>query len=376
MLENIPAEEAQQIRNIADLTIQQLHYRYPGERRVLRGVHAKDHGCVNATFHVLSDIAETMRHGVFTKPGKAYSALVRFSNASTVVAQDSTPGENGGPPAHGSRGMAIKLLGAKGTPLENAHGPLTQDFLMINQPVFAFANVEDYEVLSQVLLETLKAGKEDPGPFFVRRLPVPNSGTPPTASQLRALNTFRLIKRIRSSTSEPDTGAFQPPPASPVDNDYFGAAPFLLGPDQVMRFRVRPRSRSTEEPNVHDPNYLRTALVKRLSRETQGEVVFDFEVQARPAACIDPDLHIENASREWLESEAGKFHPVATLTIPLQEVDTPELRVRCERLVFTPWHGLEAHRPLGGINRMRKSVYEASAMFRNLPKEPSTQCDR
>ena len=99
---------------------------------------------------------------------------------------------------------------------------------------------------------------------------------------------------------------------------------------------------------MHDPNYLRTALVKRLSRETQGEVVFDFEVQARPAACIDPDLHIENASREWLESEAGKFHPVATLTIPLQEVDTPELRVRCERLVFTPWHGLEAHRPLGG----------------------------
>ncbi|MEJ7592136.1 MAG: hypothetical protein WKF77_11340 [Planctomycetaceae bacterium] len=96
----------------------------------------------------------------------------------------------------------------------------------------------------------------------------------------------------------------------------------------------------------------------------------------RPAACIDPDLHIENASMEWLESEAGKFQPVATLTIPLQEVDTPELRVRCERLVFTPWHGLEAHRPLGGINRMRKAVYEASAMFRNLPKEPSSQCER
>ncbi|MEJ7592134.1 MAG: hypothetical protein WKF77_11330 [Planctomycetaceae bacterium] len=109
MLEKIPAEEAQQIRNIADLTIEQLRYRYPGERRVLRGVHTKDHGCVSATFHVLSDIAETLRHGVFATPGKSCSALVRFSNASTVVAQDSTPGANGGPPVHGSRGMAIKL---------------------------------------------------------------------------------------------------------------------------------------------------------------------------------------------------------------------------------------------------------------------------
>jgi hypothetical protein len=371
MLEKVPTDEAQQIMNIAELTIEQLRYRYPGERRVLRGVHAKDHGCVYAAFHVLPDLPDAFRYGVFATPGRSYSALVRFSNASTVVAQDSTPGENGGPPAHGSRGMAVKLLGVEGTPLPNVHGALTQDFLMINQPVFAFANVEDYEVLSQVLLETLKAGKEDPGPFFARRLPAAGSGTPPTTAQLRALNTLKLIQRIRSSTSDPVTGAFQPPPSSPLDNDYFSASPFLLGQHQVMRFRIRPRSRSMEEPDVRDPNYLRTALTKRLTNPSMGDVIFDFEVQVRPTDSIDPELHIENASQEWPESEAGPFHPVATLTIPLQETDTPERRVQCERLVFTPWHGLEDHRPLGGINRLRRAVYEASSMFRNLPKEPS-----
>ena len=143
----------------------------------------------------------------------------------------------------------------------------------------------------------------------------------------------------------------------------------MLGPDQVMRFRVRPRSSQTAEPDVADPNYLRTALVRRLKDECLGDVVFDFDVQIRPASEIEPDRDIENASHQWPDSIP--FITVATLTIPLQEFDTPELNEKCEKLVFTPWHGLEAHKPLGGINRLRLAVYEASAMFRNLPKEPS-----
>lgn len=58
------------------------------------------------------------------------------------------------------------------------------------------------------------------------------------------------------------------------------------------------------------------------------------------------------------------------LSIPIQEFDSPQQRMACERLVFSPWHGLVDHQPLGGINRLRRAVYEASVMFRNLPKEP------
>jgi hypothetical protein len=31
---------------------------------------------------------------------------------------------------------------------------------------------------------------------------------------------------------------------------------------------------------------------------------------------------------------------------------------------FSPWHGLAAHRPLGGIMRVRKAVYESAKKFR------------
>ena len=39
-------------------------------------------------------------------------------------------------------------------------------------------------------------------------------------------------------------------------------------------------------------------------------------------------------------------------------------KAQCERLVFTPWHSLAAHQPIGSINRLRKAVYEASAQHR------------
>lgn len=363
MLEKIPPSEPQQIAHIAELTVKQLQSRYQAEQPVLRGVHAKSHGCVTATFEVLPNLQASLQHGVFAQPGKQYSAWVRFSNAAVAVTPDSKPGSNGAGPIHGSRGMAIKLMGVEGPSLGFVHGAATQDFLMVNQPVFAFANVEDYEALSQVLLED----KDVPDRFF-QRLPPPGTQAP-TASQLRAFKTLQLIKRIQSSAVEGETGAFQVPPSSPVDNDYFSAAPFLLGPDQVMRFRARPVAPSHDTPDISDSNYLRTALVQRLCNKEAGDVVFHFEVQVRQADSIDPVKDIENASEGW--PDEIPYQPVATLTIPLQKFDTPEQREHCERLVFTPWHGLEAHRPLGGINRLRRAVYEASAMFRNLPKEPA-----
>jgi hypothetical protein len=364
MLEMIPPDESQQIQHIVELTLKQLQMRYLGRAQVRRGVHAKDHGCVTATFEVLPDIEENLRQGIFARPGKVFSAIVRFSNAATLVTPDSKFDANGNTPSHGSRGMAIKLLGVEGSMLTPPHGAPTQDFLMINQPVFAFANVEDYEVLSRVLVDN----NDKPDMFFKERL------SPPTdpAAQLRAKKTLEIVGRIKSASVTANPPAYQQPAASPVDNDYFSASVFAFGPNQVMRFRVVPTFRSPAEPNISDPNYLRTGLVNRLRDKTAGEVVFHFEVRARTNDSIDPEADIENASMDWDDSETSKYMHVATLTIPLQEFDSPEMHLKCERLVFTPWHCLEAHRPLGGINRLRRAVYEASARFRNLPKEPAS----
>ncbi len=106
-------------------------------------------------------------------------------------------------------------------------------------------------------------------------------------------------------------------------------------------------------------------IIKRLRDSSRGSVVFNFEIQVRQQSEIDPERDIENASRDW----SDPWHAVARITIPLQDIESPEKRLQSERLFFTPWHGLEAHRPVGGLNRLRRAVYEASAQFRNLPKE-------
>jgi hypothetical protein len=368
-LEQIPSEEAAQIKNIVGNTIGQMRQRYPGTDPILRGVHPKDHGCVTAAFKVRDDLPEDLRVGVFAKPGREYQTYIRFSNADVRDRDDSPPVQANSPVVkHGSRGMAIKLLGVEGTPLVEAVGPLTQDFLMVNHPVFAFANVEDYNVLSEILLKD----NDEPGRFFKERVVWDTAtGKPSTDQPLpmnkRALRTMQIAARIQSLTKPP---AFQDPPASPEENSYYSAAPYLLGPDKVMKFRVKPVApASGAKPDAKDRDYLRHALCKRLKDQKAGPVVFEFQVQIRSKAQLAGklDTEIENACTEWDD----KFKSVATVTIPLQEFDTEEQRKHCESLTFTPWHGIREHQPLGGINRLKLEVYKASTNFRHVPKEPA-----
>jgi hypothetical protein len=371
-LEHIPSEEAKQIENIAKLTIEQLKKRYPGEDAVRRGVHSKDHGCVMAKFKVSDSLLEHLRVGVFAEPGHEYDAWIRFSNAAVTVTADSST--RNGVTSHGSRGMAVKLLGVIGSPLLPTIGPLTQDFLMINQPVFAFSNVEDYQVLSQILLED----NDDPSRFFAERIHKQPDGKPDMTdpATLRALTTLGIVQRVRSNSltgTPPAQPAYQTPPASPVDNRYFSGAPFLFGDDRVMKYSANPIAPVLDAvPDVSDANYLRAALHKRLTASDAKDIVFEFQVQVRTASDLSGkiDTEIEDACFQWDE----KIHPfvtVGTITIPPQDFETAEQRALCESLTFTPWHGVTEHRPLGGINRLRRAVYEASTHFRHMPKEPA-----
>jgi hypothetical protein len=368
-LEHIPAEESKQIENIIRLTLAQIRRRYPGEKPFLRGVHTKDHGCVTAKFKVQEELPSNLRVGLFAEPGREYDCYVRYSNAAAIVGADS-PSQSD-QHVHGSRGMAVKVLRVQGQPLLPTDGPITQDFLMVNHPVFPIANVEDYEALSEVLW----ADNDNPGRFFADRVRKSPDGKPDANDPMtrRTLRTLGIVRRIQSLSPDVDPAAFQRPPASPLDNEYFSAAPFLFGEGRVMKFRARPVAPETAtDPDVADQGYLRSSLLRRLTAAGAREVVFDFQVQIRDEEDLAGriDTEIEDACCHWEETR-HPFVSVATIVIPPQDFDTRERRILCEDLIFTPWHGLSEHRPVGGINRMRRAVYEASACFRHVPKEPA-----
>src|SRR5207302_9634438 len=83
-----------------------------------------------------------------------------------------------------------------------------------------------------------------------------------------------------------------------------------------------------------------------------------FQVQLQENPNKEP---VEDATVPW----RAEFQTVATIRIPAQEFDTEGRMAFCENLSFTPWHAIEAHRPLGGINRTRKTVYAVLSKLRH-----------
>ena len=262
------------------------------------------------------DTPADYRVGVFARPGRDYPAYLRFSNAGLGVTPDS-PASQRTPPnkGHASRGLAVKLLGVEGERLVPRGEPLTQGFRLANQPVFASANVEGYLAL-----------RTDPTKFFTQRTQLP------TPAGERARVTVGIVQRIESLKVGGGKGAFQPPPASPEENDYFSGAPYLFGAGRAAKFSVRPvEASSGTEPDLADPDYLRTARTRKPTGPMAKDIVLDFCVQVRTAAQLAGrlDKEVESACTRW--KEAGTpFVTVARLTIRTQDFNTNEAILRCE----------------------------------------------
>ena len=333
--ETIPPEEESQIKELVDLTVKLLAKRYSAPNPSLRGVHPKSHGCVQATFEVNRDLSRDLQQGLFAQTGRKFNAWIRYSNATTLVKADVDGGKNE------SRGMALKVLDVKDRVFFEDAGVRSQDFLMINQPSFAFANVKDYLRLHQILLE-----KDDDPSFFFAPLQVAVPGIT-DADKARILQTFKLVSALQAV-----------PVANPLEVGYFGAAPFLFGPDRVMRFSADPCGEKKPQvlPDNASDNYLREALLKTMKGDE--DVCFDFKVQVRNKG--EADLAIEDACAVW---DKTPWQTVAKITIPApqQGLESEAGIKQCEKRVFSPWHALSAHQPIGGINRLRRAVYIASA---------------
>ena len=91
-------------------------------------------------------------------------------------------------------------------------------------------------------------------------------------------------------------------------------------------------------------------------------------------------MPVEDAAIEWDEA-ASPFEVVGTITFPLQDSFSDARRVWADDvLAFSPWNGVEAHRSLGSIMRIRRHVYQMSQDRRRgmndvAPAEPRSAAD-
>lgn len=88
-----------------------------------------------------------------------------------------------------------------------------------------------------------------------------------------------------------------------------------------------------------------------------------WEIRIQLATDIER-MPIEDASVQWPE-ELSPYVTVARLDVaPQASWDDAKVDEIDDGMAFSPWHGLAAHRPLGGVMRVRKPSYEMSADFR------------
>jgi len=309
----------------------------PQRDRIRRGQHAKPTGCVRGLFTIRDDVADDLRHGVFRQPNQSFQAIVRFSNSSETIAPDGK-GD--------ARGMAVKLLDVEGTPAIAGTDHRCQDFLTVNHPVFPFATPAEYVKF-----------------FRIRQTPLVGDLLALGWLALFHSRHLKIVKTIRGKRV-----------ASPLDLRYWSGSPYWLGPPgaadgRAVKYSLGPRFEgmaSPGDPSGWPADYLSQALERHLKTR---EAVFDFRLQPQTDPATMP---VEDASVEW-DEEVSKPIPVATLTIGVQDVDSPAGRAlaeECEAMPFSPWNALAEHRPMGGINRLRRAVYLASQAKRSAKRLP------
>jgi hypothetical protein len=75
-------------------------------------------------------------------------------------------------------------------------------------------------------------------------------------------------------------------------------------------------------------------------------------------------MPVEDPGVAWDEA-VSPFRKVGELRIPRQLFDTEARRKFGDNLSFNPWRCRVEHRPLGGISRARRQVYQALSNFRH-----------
>lgn len=333
--ECIPVGEDSVIRAIEQISLTLLKDDYPGNiRPAKRDAHAKHHGCVKAEFMVETNLPDELKVGIFREP-RTFPTWVRFSNG----ARESQADAKGD-----TRGIAIKLLGVEGEKvLEGEKHLQTHDFTLVNHPVFAIRNAQDYLDLFNLRSQ----GEKQIIWFFLNS---PN----PLKWRLHEFGITQAIQRKKIP--------------NPLTIQYWSMVPYQFGA-VAAKYSVKPTTTTPVSVDRTSKHYLHEAMVEHLAQQPAS---FDFLVQLQ----TDPvKMLVEDPTIAWDEA-LSPYRKVATLTISPQSFDSVEQMQFCENLTYTPWHALPEHRPIGGINRVRRAVYESLAKLRHtlneVPQEEPT----
>jgi hypothetical protein len=293
-----------------------------------RGVHAKSHALLEGEMIVRDDLADEQAQGIFER-GRRYPVIIRMS---------AIPGDPIRDSVSLPRGFSLKVIGVDGERLPGAEDEVTQDFLMASG--LAFSNPTPAGFLRNTRLLAATTDRAEWAKAALSKV------LKPVEKALEAVGVESAL--LKGFGGYPDT--------NPIGDRYGTQAPLRFG-DYIAKFDIVPESpnfRALTNRKIDQdksPDAIREELAAIFQQEGGAWTI-------RAQLCRDLEENpIEDASVEWPE-QGNPYIPLATITVKPQKSWSEErVAVLNEQTAFRPWHGVEAHRPLGAIMRARRAVY-------------------
>ena len=330
--------ESEEAQTLADIN-EQMHKiqakTYADGGKAIRSVHAKSHGLLVGELRIAPGLPSELAQGIFAHPG-TLPVVMRLSTTPGDILPDdvSTP-----------RGMAIKIIGVVGERLPGTEGDVTQDFILVNGPAFNKPDAKSFAKNLKLLAATTDKAE----------------GSKQVLSA--ALRGLEKVVEAVGGKSATLTSLGGHPETNPLGETYYSQVPVLFG-DYFGKICVRPATPALQalfEAPVdlkHRPDGLRDTVADFF--EEQGA-----EWELCVQLCTDiGEMPVEDASVVW-DEKLSPYRPVARIVMGAQ-ASWSDARARSidEGLAFNPWHAVAAHRPLGGVMRVRRGAYVAAQRFR------------
>lgn len=375
------ADESQYCDRTLKLVQQQMELLYgdASKTSAKRDTHAKTHVCIQGTLEIF-DFDETaikaellqktaltaaqlesitLKQGLLAQ-AKVYPVWIRFANGSTQVKDDYEAD---------ARSMSVKVMGVSGTRLTESHEVQTQDIITQNADIFFIKSIKYYHSFFSAVMKSRKSSLFKLLPlFWLLTHPQQKSALETVTSRVpKSLLTERYWSGSANALGlNPDFAPDQPG-SIPVSYPAVVKQGFIPVSSQPPHNRLSVESRpesdieqaKTQAKAGQRDNYYREQLTATLA-QPNAEFCWDFGIQLQTT----PDMSIDDVTISWSEQDSPLI-TVGRLTVKQQTINLAEQCDFCENLRFAPWNGLEIHRPVGALNRLRSQVYPIVANYRH-----------
>ena len=306
----------------------------------MRAQHPKAQATVAGEFEVIvgDDTPEWAKQGLFKQPGN-YSSQARFSNSRRHI-------DN--PKDGDAHGLAIRIIGPEeyaGRQYVGAGEPRSLDFVLMDNETFFEGDLKKYAWINDRAAEII-SNRRNGDEFILSKLNV-----------LSLMIETKIFNRDLGKAMEETSDQF---PHSPLATSYFSTTPYLLG-DVAVKYELRPLEVSEPKPNPPErtKDYLGEQLFKGLKASSQ---IFGFYCKKQRSKDLD---EIEDPTAAWGEKDENN-DDVLVAKLTLSKInhagafeDWHKETMKHEDAGYNIWNTIPEHRPLGGINRVRRHIYTA-----------------